>query len=37
MVIFCPTPAIGVFPEDFNVPGSSDLRRKTRRMPGEVS
>jgi|HubBroStandDraft_1064217.scaffolds.fasta_scaffold00618_4 hypothetical protein len=37
MVISCPTPAIGVFPEDFNAPGSSHLRRKTRRMPGEVT
>ena len=32
MVIFCPTPAIGVFPEDFNAPGSSDLRRQDRRI-----
>jgi hypothetical protein len=36
MVISCPTPAIGVFPEDYKAPGSSDLRRKARRMPGEV-
>jgi hypothetical protein len=33
MVISCATPAIGVFPEDFNAPGSSDLRRKASRMP----
>src|SRR6202044_3042858 len=33
MVISCPTPAIGVFPEDYKAPGSSDLRRKARRMP----
>ena|GEM_PF-6223974 len=26
MVISCPTPAIGVFPEDYKAPGSSDLR-----------
>jgi hypothetical protein len=32
MVISCPTPAIGVFPEDYKAPGSSDLRRNGRRM-----
>ena len=36
MVIFCATPAIGIFLKDFRAPGSSDLKLGTRELPGEV-
>ncbi len=36
MVIFCPTPAIGIFLNDFHAPGSSELIFGARELPGEA-